>query len=245
MPFDAFNGITQPVGSNECGAYALAAALTNFGLADLSPQANLLNTADLTTGYNQPGHVVTNTGGAQAFATSIYPITGNLQLTPPVAPPPATGTATYRYQAPVSDMNSPSALVYVATLFGYAPAEIAIRYTNAGETMFNMFNVTDVGNGGTLLNTEIQLLASISQNLVIVGPMDYTGIPNATHVQMVVVNNGSHWLAINNTQLYDPATGYVGAYTLSTVGPLSFNYVMATIPHNNSFSGVWIELDGQ
>jgi hypothetical protein len=235
MSFDIFNGIEQST-ANSCGAYALAAALENFGLAQQTHQANLLNTANLATGYSQAGPAVSNTEGAGAFAASIYQVTGNLLL---------SNTAIYEYLVPVSDMNPPSALVYVATLFGYSPNHIAVRYTNAGMATFDALQVTNNGTGGSLLNTEIDLLTIINQNqgMIIVGPVNYNGIPDATHVQIVLVQNGQHWIAVNNAQLYDPGTGYVGAYQLvDNEGQLSFDYEMADVTHENDFSGIWIEL---
>lgn len=238
MSFNNFNGIVQAP-ANSCGAFSLAAALDSFGIAQQTHQANLLNTANLSTGYNQAGPAVSNTGTPTAFAQSIYQVTGNLLLNI------LGGTSTYRYLNPVSDMNSPSALVYIATLFGVPPNNIAVRYTNAGMQTFEALTVTNNGAGGNLLATEINLLTAIDQGrgMIIAGPVNYNGIPNGNNVQIVLVNNGQHWIALNNNQLYDPGTGYVGAYQLVGNGAnLSFNYSQGVITHVNTFSGIWIEL---
>jgi hypothetical protein len=198
--------------------------------------AQLLNTANLEAGYSQAGPAIANTGGAGAFAQGIYQVTGNLLL---------SNSATYEYLTPVSDMNPPSALVYVAVLFGYGPNHIAVRYSNAGMEIFDAVQVTNNGTGGSLLNTEIDLLTIINQNqgMIIVGPVNYNGLPDATHVQVVLVQNGQHWIAVNSTQLYDPGTGYVGVYQLiENEGQLSFEYQMEDVTHENDFSGIWIEL---
>jgi hypothetical protein len=238
MPFTNFNGIIQTP-PNSCGAFALAAALENFALAPQQPQADLLNTDDLTQGYtHQPGAQISNEGGAEAFATAIYQVTGNLLL--------GFGDATYRYTAPVTNMNPPSALVYVATLFGYPTNQIAVFYTNEGSALFSPIPVLNPGAGSNLLDTEIELLGRINNGggMIIAGPTDYLAVPPPDgKVQIVLVQQGQHWLAINHTQLYDPGTGFVGAYTLTdTDGDLSFNYTTDEVVRENDFSGIWIEL---
>ena len=237
MSFDNFDTIKQGA-ENSCGAFALAAALCNFVLVPQTQQALLLNTANLATGYNQPGHAVSNTGSPTAFAESIYVITGNLSF--------GIGVANYQYSELVSNINPPSALVYIATLFGFAPNRIAVRYTNAGMEMFQALAVTNTGTGGSLLNTEIGLLNGINNNqgMIIAGPMDYENVPTAMQVQLILVNRGRHWLAINSTQLYDPGNGYVGPYVLADegAGQLSWNYKVGEETHENGFSGIWIEL---
>jgi len=66
-------------------------------------------------------------------------------------------------------------------LFGYAPDQIAVRYTDAGMETFEALQVTNNGAGGNLLNTEINLLTIINQNqgMIIVGPVNYNGILTA------------------------------------------------------------------
>jgi hypothetical protein len=79
--------------------------------------------------------------------------------------------------------------------------------------------------------------------MIIAGPVNYKGIPDGAHVQIILVNNGQHWIAINNTQLYDPGTGYVGAYQLAgNEEQVFFNYRIRDINYENDFSGIWIEL---
>lgn len=239
MSFNNFNTIVQTT-ANSCGAFALAAALENFPLAQQTQQAHLLNTANLALGYSGTLTAVANTGTPQAFAESIYAVTGNLLL--------GAGEATYQYTEPAAtNMNPPSAMVYIATLFGYVPKQIAVKYNNTGMQMFTAFEVTNLGNGGDLLNTEIEqlLLINNQQGMVIAGPLDYTDQPLHNQVQIILVQDGQHWLAINSTELYDPGTGYVGPYdlVLDEDGQQSFNYTMDEDVHENGFSGIWIQLN--
>ncbi|EHQ24869.1 hypothetical protein [Mucilaginibacter paludis] len=236
MSFNAFINIAQPAGSNSCGAFALAALLQNFGLQQQNQQAYLLNTENMASGYTQPGPEVSYNNDPLAFAQSIYQVTGILNTD-------ATN-AVYQYLNPVSDMNPPSALVYIATLFGYPPDRITVQYNNAGMNMFSSLHVTNAGAGGTLLNTEITLLAGINDagNMIIAGPVNYSNRPNNTQLQMILVDNGTHWIALNSTQLYDPGTGEVGSYT----DPVDNGGVWScTCPGTNrtyDFSGIWIQL---
>lgn len=241
MSFNSFDNVVQTT-TNSCGAFALAAALVNFDLADQTTQACLLNTADLKKGYTASGPSVVYSGAASAFAESIYQVTGNLLL----------GTdATYEYDTPTNvNMNPPSALVYVATLFGHPPGTIAVKYTGAGMGLFEPLGVTNKGWGANLFATEINLLSLIagSSAMVIAGPMDYAGKPKTEgFVQIVLVNDGGHWLAISNNQLYNPGDGYVGNYQLAIdQDNVSFEYITGVEPDQKTnkyvFSGIWIEL---
>ncbi|HWK04463.1 MAG TPA: hypothetical protein VNS58_12570 [Puia sp.] len=232
MPFTNFNGIVQTT-ANSCGAFALAAAMDNFGMPLPNQNANLLSTANLATGYSVAGPVVSSAGGASAFAESIYPVTGNLLLDLTVP------DATYQYLAPVSDMNSPSTLAYVASLFGFAPV---VYYDATGFATFNGVVVTNPTGQGNLFDTEVAIMATEAAITVTPSLGGYTTLPAANQVHILLVDN-NHWIAINNTQLYDPATGYVGVYNVNAPLPLvTITYMHNGIVEDYDFSGIWIEL---
>ncbi|WP_315823808.1 hypothetical protein [Paraflavitalea speifideaquila] len=130
MSFAAYNNVVQTT-TNSCGAFALAAALTHLGKAQV---ANLLNTADLGQGFNLPG--------PQALAQKIYQVTGCLNLDM------ANLHANYRYQSPTSDRNPSAALAYMAVYYGVDPAHLYINYNNAGEQTFNAVQVVNNGGAG-------------------------------------------------------------------------------------------------
>jgi hypothetical protein len=232
MPFTNYNGIQQTT-ANSCGAFALAAAMDNFGMPLPNQNAHLLNTANLAQGFDQAVSVVSNTGAA-AFGDSIYEVTGNLLLDLTVP------EATYQYTAPaVSDMNSPSTLAYVASLFGFAPV---VYYDATGFATFNGVPVTNPTGQGNLFDTEVAIMATQAAITVTASLGGYTTLPAANQVHILLVDN-NHWVAINNTQLYDPATGYVGVYNVNAPLPLvTITYMYNGIVEDYNFSGIWIEL---
>jgi hypothetical protein len=223
MSFAAFNNVAQTT-ANSCGAFALAAALTHVGQAQVT---NVLNTADLGQGFNQPG--------PQALAQDIYQVTGCLSLDM------ANLHANYRYQAPVGDMNPPSALAYMAVNYGVDPAHLYINYTNAAEQAFNAIAVVNNGGAGNLFETEVALIDSPTYGNVL-GAQDYNNLPAANEAHLLLVNGSTHWIAINNNQVYDPATGYVGAYVANPLPLATITYTTGGLVHVFQFDGIWIRL---
>lgn len=235
MAFTEYDGIQQ-TSVNSCGAFALAAGMTNFGVELLDQNAHLLNTADLAQGFDQAVSAISCQGGAAAFGDSIYQVTGNLllDLTAP--------SATYRYEAPVADMNSPSTIAYVAVLFGFAPV---VYYDNTGQGTFTAVPVTNLTGQGNLFDTEVAIMATQGGITVTGSPDGYTNLPAADQVHLLLVNN-DHWVAINDTQIYDPATGFVGAYTVNDPLPLAtISYMYEGVINDYGFSGIWIQLQWQ
>jgi hypothetical protein len=230
MPFTNFNGIQQTT-ANSCGAFALAGAMDNFGIPLPNQNAHLLNTANLAQGFNQAVSVVSNAGGPAAFGNSIYAITGNLLLDLTVP------DASYQYTAPVSNMNSPSALAYVATLFGFATV---IYYDPTGHATFNAVTVNNPTGQGNLFDTELAIIGTQPAITVTPSPA-YITLPAANQVHMLLVNN-NHWVAINNTQLYDPATGYVGVYNVNPLPLQTISYMHNGVIEDYDFSGIWIQV---
>lgn len=231
MAFNAYHGVQQTT-TNSCGAFALAAALTHLGSATLP---DILNTGNLAQRYTAPGPA--------ALAQRIYQITGNLLLNL-LAPTP---TATYRYQAPVNDYNPPSALAFVARQFGLAVNNIIVYYNNNAAGILQHIQVTNVGAGTDLLATEIDLITTQPAYGLVNGPVNYTQKPGPKEAHLVVVENLNHTIALNETELYDSAYGYVGPYTLNNNGPLPLTQISFTLPSgptvNYQFSGVWIKLN--
>ena len=232
MPFTHFNGIVQAT-DNSCGAFALAAAMDNFGLALANQNAQLLNTNNLAQGFNQGVRVVSPGGGAAAFGTSVYQVTGELNLDFTVP------DATYQYTAPiVSDMNSPSALAYIANLFAFATT---VFYDQNGSDTFNAVQVTNPTGQGNLFDTEVALLQTLPNVVITPSLGGYTALPAANQVHLLLVNN-EHWVAINNTQLYDSETGYVGAYNHNPLPLVTVSYMWLGAVKDYPFSGIWIQL---
>jgi hypothetical protein len=224
MSFAAFNNVIQ-TSPNSCGAFALAAALSHLGRVQIT---NVLNTADLAQGFNQPG--------PQSLAQLIYQVTGNLDIDF------ANLNATYRYQAPVADTNPPSALAYMAVRFGVTAANITINYNNAAEQAFSAIAVVNNGGAGDLLNTEIALINSPTYGNVN-GNVNYGVLPAANEAHLLLVNNNTHWIVITNNQVYDPGTGFVGAYVVNHPLPLTtLTYILNGIVEAFQFSGLWIKL---
>jgi hypothetical protein len=224
MPFANYNGVVQTT-PNSCGAFALAAALDHIGVANIM---NVLDTANLANGFTQPG--------PQAFAQSIYQVTGCLDIDFGAL------TATYQYQAPVADTNPPSALAYMAVQSGAAAGNVLIRYNNAAFVAFAAIAVLNAGGAGNLLATEINLINAPAFGNV-VGPINYLALPAPGEAHLLLVSGNTHWIAINNLEVYDPATGFVGPYVVNAPLPLvNLTYVMGGMPHPYVFDGVWISL---
>lgn len=224
MSFAAYNNVVQTT-PNSCGAFALAAALAHVGQVQIT---DILNTANLAQGFNQPG--------PQSLAQHIYQVTGCLDLDM------ANLNATYQYQAPVADMNPPSALAYMAVRFGINPANLSTNYNNAAELAFNAIAVVNNGGQGNLFLTE-QALINPPVYGNVTGPLDYNVLPAANEAHLLLVNNNTHWIVINNNQVYDPGTGYVGAYTVNNPFPLAtITYTVGNLVNVFQFDGIWIKL---
>jgi len=236
MPFNNYNGVVQNT-PNSCGAFALAAALSDLKNLPLKR----LDTNNIVNRYT------INTITPANFATSIYEITGCLLLQGNPLNPLPPPTATYQYLAPVQDMNPPSALAYVASKMGILPAHIFVYYNNQAAQMFQAYAVTNPGTVGNLLNNEINIIGTAPVYGNPVGPTDYIALPGPNQVDLLLVGNYDHWVAINANQIYDPATGFVGAYitTPNLIGagnPLTqLSYNNGAI-HNTNFCGVWIRM---
>jgi len=233
MSFANFSTIQQ-TSLNSCGAFALAAAMDNFGLALQKQTAKLLNTVDLAQGFNQADTVI-DVGTPADFAGSIYQVTGNLLIDF------IAMEATYQYTNPVSDMNSTSTIAYVANLFGFTTT---VFYDATGQTTFSFVQVPNVTGQGNLFATEVAIMGTVPITIT-ASLAGYSTLPAQNQVHILLVNN-NHWVAINDKQLYDPGTGYVGAYTVNAPLPLA----TITYPYGGGikdypFSGIWIQLQHQ
>ena len=236
MLFDSFSGIKQSSG-NSSGAFALAACLHNAATDTRVIPARLLDTDNISDGYcGEEIFITYDPANLSAFAESIYQVTGCLQL---------DLSATYKYNNPVNNRNPPSALAHVAIAFGYSLRQIAVCYNNHGGKIYGQTEVDNLVEKKSLLSTEIGLLISIGQYvMVIVGPIDYQPPHFPEQVQLVVANSGSHWLAVSETQLYNPATGYVGSYEFTRENQQEFfvYHEEGKEEQKIEFSGVWIQL---
>ncbi|KAA2238576.1 hypothetical protein F0L74_20345 [Chitinophaga agrisoli] len=230
MSFAAYNGVRQ-ITINSCAAFSMAAALHHFGLTRLP---HLLDTDNLAAGYTMPG--------AHAFAQDIYQITGNLFLDL------TNNAATYRYGIPVSDRNSFSALTYVASQFGLSADRIKVHYNQAAEHSLNLLQVTNPtgkGSKANLLQVETDLITGPPYAKV-AGPVDYAQTPRNGEAHLLIVSQFMHSIVINETECYDPGTGYVGPYTTDVIPGRShlteITYRHHGLPVHLPFSGFWMQM---
>jgi hypothetical protein len=237
MSFANYNGVVQ-VGNNSCGAFALAAALSDLKNLPLKR----LDTLHVANRYSS------NTTTPANFATSLYQITGCLLLQgnplPPHNPPPS---ATYQYMNPVQNMNPPSALAYVACKNGVQPANIFVKYNNVASNLFQAYPVTNGGTIGSLLANEISIIGTAPIYGNPVGITDYIALPGANQAHLLLVGNFDHWVALNANEIYDPATGFVGPY-VTTPHPVNAQNPLTRLTYNNgdvhnlNFCGLWMEM---
>lgn len=216
MPLNNYQGVIQTAATS-CGAFALGAAIAEFHPAGL---INALDVNNLGNGYT----VFT----PAPFSQSLYEFTGNLFIN--------GQQATYRYQVPPQQMSSPSGMVMCALGRGIAAHRIAVRYTVAGNAMFGAIQVTNNGAAANLLLTETNLITQVNVNVQ--GPALYAP-PAANQVHLLVVDNGMHWIVITQNQVYDSASGFVGAYQYNA-NPTTITYQHNGIVTQCDFSGIWI-----
>ena len=220
MPLTRYQNVVQTT-ANSCGAFALAAALAHSNPESL---IDCLDVNLVATGYTlfTPA----------PFAQSLYQFTGNLSLNF------INAQATYQYQSPAQDMNAPSALVNTAINFGVAANRIRVFYTTGGNTLFGAIAVTNNGAGANLLATETTLLDE--DNVIVNGPTPYA-LPVNPQVHLLVVNHGTHWIALTHDQVYDPATGFVGPYAPAGTPVNTINYHHGGAMTSYALSGVCIQ----
>src|SRR5689334_7499366 len=123
MSLQAYKNIKQTT-DNSCGAFALAAALSHLGRAQIIGQ---LNTERISDGFHSPAPA--------AFAQRIYQITGCIVL--------GMTEATYKYTAPVSNRNAPSAMAYMASQLGLQTNQIRVLYNNDAGRIFGSMKVNN------------------------------------------------------------------------------------------------------
>jgi len=213
-----YDGIRQS-SPNSCGAFAVASVLAQLGHV---PWSNNAHPAE---------------GEPTQFAEQIYQVTGNLEINF------QTAQATYGYTDPVSGRNSPSKMVYEAGVNGIDKRRMIVKYNNGADQTFQAITVMNAdANGASLLEYETDLI--VPDLAYEVGPLDYTTpFPNEVHI--VLVNDNQHWIVVAKELLYDPASGYVGAYS-SEVDPETNTVKFAYTDQDHAitsytFSGLWIQ----
>lgn len=202
--FSAYSGITQPELSQKCGAYALAAALNQLRIFTPNTMINpvVLNKIDT----NNPAHgyaggasiTVADQLGSIQFADKLYGVTGCLNLNRQDA------SAMY-VDAPDDNktQNPASALVYVAKQFGVQ--NIVISYTESLRNTFQQINVLNPNSAGdTLFTVEEQIITRLGYQSRLVTNSEYRYPTKANEVDIVLVNEGTHWVAITWAGLADP-----------------------------------------
>jgi hypothetical protein len=201
--FSDFSGIAQPELSKECGAYALAAALNQLRIftpnTTISPVVlGRIDTNNPCHGYGGPSITVENHLNANQFASTLYGVTGNLILNLP------GGAATY-VNTPNSSItqNPASALIYVARKFGVR--NIVISYTESLRDTFQQIHVTNENStDDKLFLVEERIITSLGYQSRIVTNSEYLYPTSANEVDIVLVNGGTHWVAITWESIVSP-----------------------------------------
>ncbi|QCO18783.1 hypothetical protein D3869_26215 (plasmid) [Azospirillum brasilense] len=228
MPNITFN-VAQPLGSNACGAFALAAALRAIpAVADLNYPIKLRHRLTDTG----PSNCQVDIDGYEcndSLARKIYRITGDLELN---LPSPGV------YKDSPGLQNSPSALAYVARMFGRTVTVNVIANSAAQSTNCQCIATR-------LLAACPQEVARCSADATVNAPgCPTTGVPYAApandEVQLLCVRTtaGSmHWLTRGANGFYDP-----GDASINNGGAIDADGVMTGVPGNYVFTGIWIVL---
>lgn len=211
MPNIAFN-VAQPLGSNACGAYCVAACLDAFGRQPV---------AAFDLDYNVPGtavrrhSIIPSHATRDVFGRQIYVITGLLDLNPALAG--AAAAAQYRREPDF--YNAPSAMTWVARQLGSNVTVNVLPGVFAAVTAAFPSEQNMITAAGGVVN----------------GAAAYAP-PGANEVQLLLVNNSTHWVARGSNGLYyDPADG-VNTHTWVNPGGAG----TALGPH--TFSGLWMSV---
>lgn len=232
MSFNTYNKVIQS-SANSCGAFALAAALTDLGCPNMPANIPRLNTGNLALGYTVAPPFVES----HSFGDVIYQTTGCLCINDD------NTTAVYKYTTPLVDTNPPSALAFVAIQCGIAPANVIVNITPDTQIQFTGITLEQQGAAGDLYNTECNLINPPTYG-TLVPNATYTHKPEPNECHLLLVNNAQHWIAINNTQVYDSATGFVGNYFFND--DIEFTTLTYTLPDNEvvicNLSGLWLQL---
>lgn len=214
MPFPEH--LSQQSAPDACGAFALGAALMGAGEEQ---HAHTLDIANLQNGYIAEEPIAIRPANHTTFSEDIYRVTGNLD---PQGNPASYVAGGFR--------NSPSALVYVASLFGYGADHITVFHTDTEVIQgFQLLPVANPGAVGSLFLTEVNLIDD--RATVDSGPGDNYTPPQENNIHIVLVDEGNHWIAVNQTHMYDPANANPG-----NIQPINIEEI------NGRFSGLWIEL---
>ncbi|MVT09003.1 hypothetical protein [Chitinophaga tropicalis] len=220
MSFERFQGVNQ-TSPNSCGAFALAAALEDMGLAEI-PMA--LNTEVIVEGYTKPS--------PQAYAQRIYQITGNVML--------GESVAMYQYSSPAMHQNPPSALTCVAHRSGMEASCIRVSYNIAAQEYFSRLELQNISPWPNLFDAEVALISP--QFGEVMGPVEYLSFPEKNQVHLLGVNDHKHWIVIGYDTCYDSASGTVCRYDREQPLPLR---TFITLERKYKFSGWWISLERQ
>ncbi|WP_146205955.1 hypothetical protein [Azospirillum sp. TSH58] len=228
MPNITFN-VAQPPGSNACGAFALAAALRAIpAVANLNYPIKLRH-RPTDTGQSNCQVDIDGYECDDSLARKIYRITGDLELN---LPAPAV------YKDSPGLENSPSALAYVARMFGRTVTVNVIENSAAQST--NCQRIATM-----LLTACPQEVARCSADATVNAPgRPTTGFPYAApaadEVQLLCVQNtagGMHWLTRGANGFYDPGDASINnGWSIGTDGTMSAPLA------GYGFTGIWIVL---
>ncbi|MDD5411405.1 MAG: hypothetical protein PHF31_08325 [Methylobacter sp.] len=209
--------MTQPAGSDECGAYALVAATGAFGNPPVA--------ANTVIAYNGNNQLLSPADNFHQLATKVYVLTGILNIQRLIDQRPIIPEL-----VAANGYNSPAALAQVAMTLGRA---VTVNATQAGFALLNPLYpgeyarcVGVVGAGSVHVGTGM-------------APVNYAAPqPGETHI--ISVQNGGgglHMLARGSDgNYYDPGNGSLG----NTWGD-------PTLPGFNAasgytFAGLWLVL---
>ncbi|GHB36167.1 hypothetical protein GCM10007094_27250 [Pseudovibrio japonicus] len=260
--FEVYKGIVQH-SPKSCGAYCINAALTDLGLTATAADANKLNTADVSNGYDGSfGDERVNLWRVKHFESErlqvaaevgkkTYGVTGNLELRM------GSKQALYRESSDCTDLeNSPSGMVEVAAKTCPTLAKNITYYTAFGKALFNGLTLMNAG-GGDLFDREEKLITTNIKKQVKSSPLKE--IPfQKTQMNVILVRykdtETMHWIAgtldvndAKNAVIYDPATGDVLKIPIASNFELQTGLTVkpaTTIgPNSYEFPGIWIRLE--
>jgi hypothetical protein len=217
--------MTQPAGSDMCGAYALVAAVgahgvfpvaANLAYNDAGPQPVNLNAAiNVADNYHQ-------------LSAAVYSITGILNN----APPGPAGAVVPELIAAGGVYNSPAAMAQVARDLNRT---VQINALAPGFAFLNALYP-----GAQARCTAVVGAANVNTAAGAYAP------PGAAATQLVCVSTaplgtgvGLHWLARGSDgNFYDPANGTIANPWVAAAAPMALNTPVG--PY--FFTGLWMEI---
>lgn len=94
---------------------------------------------------------------------------------------------------------------------------------------------------GIIIQDETQQIQNLGNNFNVVNVLNnYNALPPANNYDLVLVNNVTHWIAVDHNSIYDPGTGLV--YTNPAIAGGNITGQNAAGNGTWSLSGLWIRI---